>query len=115
MKPISDPPSSAASAAFPDAARSSPGPSAHLILALLGIYKRAISPLFGTACRFLPTCSDYMAEAVRRHGAVPGFLLGLARLVRCHPLCRGGHDPVPDQVPAWLAGPRRGPLNARPR
>ncbi|MFB3854799.1 MAG: membrane protein insertion efficiency factor YidD [Vicinamibacterales bacterium] len=115
LKPISNPPSSAASAAFPDAVRSRPGAVACLVLGLLKGYKRAVSPLFGNICRFLPTCSEYMAEAVSRHGALTGVLLGVARLGRCHPLCRGGHDPVPDRLPAWLAGPRRDQLNARPR
>jgi uncharacterized protein len=49
------------------------------------------------ACRYLPTCSDYMAEAVRRHGVPAGVALGLHRLCRCHPLGGHGLDPVPER------------------
>jgi putative membrane protein insertion efficiency factor len=63
-------------------------------LALLAAYKRWISPLLPSACRFHPTCSEYMAEAVRRHGAGPGLWMGLKRLARCHPFTAGGLDPV---------------------
>jgi len=65
-----------------------------LILALLGAYKRFLSPLLPGACRFHPTCSEYMAEAVRRYGAARGVWMGLKRLSRCHPLNPGGLDPV---------------------
>jgi putative membrane protein insertion efficiency factor len=65
-----------------------------LILALLSGYKRWLSPLLPQACRFYPTCSEYMAEAVRRYGALRGVWLGLKRLVRCHPFTAGGLDPV---------------------
>lgn len=68
---------------------------ARLILALLAAYKRVLSPLFGARCRFEPSCADYARIAVARHGALRGGLLGLWRLGRCHPLCRGGIDPVP--------------------
>jgi len=61
---------------------------------LLTGYKRWISPLLPAACRYYPSCSDYMAEAVRRHGALPGIWMGLKRLARCHPLASGGLDPV---------------------
>jgi hypothetical protein len=66
-----------------------------LILLLLQIYQRGISPLLPSACRFHPTCSHYMAEAVARHGAARGVWMGLRRLARCHPLNNGGLDPVP--------------------
>jgi hypothetical protein len=64
-------------------------------LAMLRGYKLLISPLFTGSCRFLPSCSDYMAEAIRVHGLGRGVWLGLKRLSRCHPFCAGGHDPVP--------------------
>ena len=66
-----------------------------LALALIDGYKLVVSPYFRGSCRFLPSCADYAAEAVERHGVVVGTLLGARRLARCHPLCAGGHDPVP--------------------
>ena len=54
------------------------------------------------ACRFVPTCSEYAHEAFERHGVMAGSLLALARLLRCHPFARAGHDPVPD-APNWFA------------
>ncbi|HRJ19095.1 MAG TPA: membrane protein insertion efficiency factor YidD [Bryobacteraceae bacterium] len=65
-----------------------------LLLALLDGYKRFISPLLPSACRFHPTCSIYMRDAVDRYGAARGVLMGLRRLARCHPFHPGGVDPV---------------------
>ena len=62
---------------------------------LLGFYKRAVSPLLPRLCRFEPTCSEYCREAIERHGLLRGLWLGAKRLLRCQPLCRSGHDPVP--------------------
>lgn len=64
-------------------------------LFLLNAYKRVISPLLPPMCRFEPTCSMYMAEAVRKYGAIRGVWMGLRRLGRCHPFNPGGWDPVP--------------------
>jgi len=64
------------------------------LLALRG-YKLFISPYFRGSCRFLPSCADYAAEAVRRFGLIRGSWLAARRLARCHPLCAAGHDPVP--------------------
>ena len=66
-----------------------------LVLAFLRGYKRFISPHFRGTCRFLPSCADYAAEAVARHGVLRGSWLALTRVARCHPLCAAGHDPVP--------------------
>jgi putative membrane protein insertion efficiency factor len=63
-------------------------------IALRG-YKRFVSPALPASCRFVPTCSEYAAEAVTRYGWVRGGRMTLWRLLRCHPLARGGHDPVP--------------------
>jgi len=64
---------------------------------LLSAYKRWVSPALPVACRFVPTCSEYAMQAVERHGALRGSLLAAGRLLRCHPFCRGGHDPVPQR------------------
>jgi len=66
-----------------------------VILASLNAYKQWISPLLPSACRFQPTCSEYMMEAVAQHGAARGVWLGVCRLMRCHPFHAGGFDPVP--------------------
>lgn len=60
-------------------------------------YKRWISPMLPNACRFVPTCSEYAIEAVERYGALRGSWMAIARLLRCHPLARGGFDPVPQE------------------
>ncbi len=65
-----------------------------LLIALLRLYKQWISPMLPTACRFQPTCSEYMLQAVERHGAARGVSLGLRRLLKCHPFHAGGFDPV---------------------
>lgn len=66
-----------------------------LVLGALRGYKRFISPWIPVACRFYPTCSVYASEAVERYGVVKGGAMALARLARCHPFHKGGHDPVP--------------------
>jgi putative membrane protein insertion efficiency factor len=66
-----------------------------ILLALLRFYKQWISPLLPSACRFHPTCSVYMMQAIERHGPMRGIWLGLKRLGRCHPFHEGGCDPVP--------------------
>ncbi|MGD0201528.1 MAG: membrane protein insertion efficiency factor YidD [Bryobacteraceae bacterium] len=66
-----------------------------VMVGLLRFYKAYISWLLPSACRFHPTCSEYMREAVERYGAVRGVWLGLRRLLRCHPFHAGGFDPVP--------------------
>ena len=66
------------------------------LLALVWLYRVAISPLIGANCRFQPTCSAYAEEALRRHGALRGGWLMLKRIGRCHPWGGSGYDPVPD-------------------
>ena len=71
--------------------------SAFCIACLKG-YRWFLSPLFaslGVQCRFEPTCSQYAIDAVNLHGPLKGSLLAGGRLLRCHPFCEGGHDPVP--------------------
>lgn len=59
------------------------------------VYRRLVSPWTPATCRFSPTCSEYAIEAVRTHGVLRGGWLATRRLLRCHPFCEGGHDPVP--------------------
>lgn len=62
---------------------------------VLKFYKGAVSPWLPAACRYVPTCSEYAAEAVARHGALRGTVLACSRVLRCNPWGRGGYDPVP--------------------
>jgi uncharacterized protein len=64
------------------------------LLAIVG-YQRFISPLFPPTCRYEPTCSEYMRQAIMRHGPAKGIWMGARRLLRCHPFHVGGFDPVP--------------------
>ena len=66
-----------------------------LLVGAVRAYRLLLSPWLGSACRFEPTCSAYALQALDRHGAAAGSLLTAARLLRCHPWCAGGHDPVP--------------------
>jgi hypothetical protein len=65
------------------------------LLAMIAVYKVALSPLFAGSCRFVPSCSSYAWEAVEKHGPLKGGWLALRRLARCHPFCDGGLDQVP--------------------
>jgi putative membrane protein insertion efficiency factor len=71
-------------------------------------YRVLLSPWLQTGCRYEPSCSGYSLQAIERHGAIVGTYLTLHRLVRCHPLCEGGHDPVPEQTPRLFRGVVRG-------
>ncbi|MDP3259420.1 MAG: membrane protein insertion efficiency factor YidD [Thermodesulfovibrionales bacterium] len=66
----------------------------NILLGAIKLYKYAISPLLPDSCRFVPTCSEYSAEAIERYGAVKGSYLSLKRILRCHPFHNGGYDPV---------------------
>jgi len=66
-----------------------------ILLGLIRFYRRHISPMYPACCRFMPTCSQYALEAVEKYGALKGGYLALRRILRCHPLCKGGYDPVP--------------------
>lgn len=66
-----------------------------LFILLVRGYQVAIGPLLPAACRYYPSCSAYMIEALERHGAMRGGLMGVRRILRCHPFHVGGYDPVP--------------------
>lgn len=68
---------------------------ARLLIGLVQFYRRFLSPLLPPSCRFTPSCSEYALEAISRHGALKGGWLTIRRLLRCHPWCPGGYDPVP--------------------
>ena len=65
-----------------------------ILVRLLRVYKLCVSPWLPSACRFHPTCSEYMREAIERYGAGKGVWMGLRRLAKCHPFHAGGFDPV---------------------
>ncbi|MCH7978767.1 MAG: membrane protein insertion efficiency factor YidD [Acidobacteria bacterium] len=65
-----------------------------ILLALLGFYQQAISPVLPSSCKFYPTCSSYAADAVGKYGPAKGLWMAAARLLRCRPFHPGGYDPV---------------------
>jgi len=72
----------------------------NLLVFILKVYKKTFSPvleaLFGKACRFTPTCSQYTIEALEKFGVVKGLILGFKRVAKCHPWGSSGYDPVPE-------------------
>nr|WP_315863203.1 membrane protein insertion efficiency factor YidD [Anthocerotibacter panamensis] len=72
-----------------------------LLLWVIRAYQQGVSPLLGPNCRFYPTCSHFTLQAIERHGALKGVLLGCARICRCHPFHPGGADPVPEHFSLW--------------
>jgi putative membrane protein insertion efficiency factor len=69
---------------------------ARTLLAAIRAYQATFAPLMPSGCKFYPSCSHYAYEAIARHGARRGAYLAAARLLRCRPFTRGGHDPVPE-------------------
>ena len=66
-----------------------------MVLFIVQVYRKYISPYKRPCCRFYPTCSQYMHEAVGKYGTIKGVYLGVKRILRCHPFHTGGYDPVP--------------------
>jgi putative membrane protein insertion efficiency factor len=77
--------------------------TAKLAILLVRAYQAVLSPFFGGACRFTPSCSAYAVEAIETHGAARGLALAVRRIARCHPFGGFGHDPVPPAEPPAAA------------
>ena len=84
------------------------------LMALVRGYRFFLKPWLGNACRFEPTCSQYALTALERHGALAGGTLATARLLRCHPWCQGGLDPVPANAPGLFTRLGLGRRDAEP-
>jgi len=65
-----------------------------ILICIIEFYRKRISPLKKPCCRFYPTCSDYALQAIKKYGALKGSYLALRRILRCHPFCDGGYDPL---------------------
>ena len=65
-----------------------------VLIKLVKAYQRFISPLSAPRCRFYPTCSNYFLQVVEKYGAIKGSMLGIKRILRCHPFSKGGYDPL---------------------
>ena len=85
-----------------------------LLMGIVRVYRIFLSPWLGSACRFEPTCSVYALQALQAHGAAAGSYLTAARLVRCHPWCAGGADPVPTESPRLFTRLLSSPSEKKP-
>ena len=68
-----------------------------IFLFLIEIYQKYISPLFkekGINCKYYPSCSEYMKQAIKKYGSIKGLYIGIKRILRCHPFAKGGYDPL---------------------
>lgn len=82
----------------------------NILIAVLKLYRRFISPIYGQVCRFFPSCSAYALEAITVHGAVKGTWYAARRIVRCHPWNAGGLDPVPSPAHVHWDDPSKVPF-----
>ena len=67
-----------------------------ILMLIIRAYQLFLSPLFGSNCRYMPTCSHYTHQAIAQYGAIRGVWMGIKRILRCHPWVKGGYDPVPE-------------------
>ena len=74
----------------------------YLLIKMIRLYQRYISPMKMTKCPYIPNCSAYGLEAIEKHGAIKGSLLAIWRILRCNPFSRGGYDPVPYHKKGWF-------------
>ena len=72
-------------------------PACRVMIGMIRVYQKIVSPWIPCCCRFEPSCSHYGVEAFRKRGFWAGTILTIWRLLRCQPFCRGGYDPVPDK------------------
>ncbi len=70
-------------------------PLSYILILIVKLYQKLLSPLLGPNCRYQPTCTHYMIEAINEWGFIKGLYLGIRRILRCHPWASFGHDPVP--------------------
>ena len=77
--------------------RAAPSAAQRALVGTVRLFRLLLSPWLGSACRFEPTCSVYAIGALEAHGAAVGSYLAAKRVLRCHPWCPGGHDPVPNK------------------
>lgn len=69
----------------------------HVMIFIVRLYKKVLSPILPNSCRFTPTCSSYAIEAFEKRGFFAGLILTVWRILRCNPFCKGGYDPVPEK------------------
>jgi putative membrane protein insertion efficiency factor len=69
-------------------------PVRRLLIGLIQIYRRFLSPMLPPTCRYEPSCSLYTVQAIEKYGVLKGLFMGILRVLRCHPFARGGFDPV---------------------
>ena len=69
-----------------------------IVVFFILVYKKVISPVLPNSCKYTPSCSAYMLLAIKKHGLIGGFLMGLKRIAKCKPKSQGGLDPVPENI-----------------
>ena len=102
-EPLDAPPQAGPGPAAPPAGHRLADLPRQLLLGLVRFYRFFLKPWLGNGCRFEPTCSAYAMAALQQHGAAAGAYLATRRILRCHPFCEGGCDPVPSVVPAFFS------------
>ncbi len=70
----------------------------YILIKIIKTYKFLISPLLGHSCRYLPTCSEYSIEALKKFGLIRGTIVSIKRILSCHPWGKGGFDPIEKQI-----------------
>ena len=83
------------------------------LIFLVRLYQWVIAPALPPSCRFVPSCSQYMIDALREHGPLRGAWIGVRRILRCQPFCEGGYEPIPQRETAGQDSSPRPPLRSR--